>query len=472
MHLVDIRPKGVVNSASQTERYDRCQMRWALEKLFGVQTPQHPSAQLGTEVHSILEHWLKSATPPDKKTKQGHIASRMIKHLPPPGTGVTERKFYFVTDAGIAFTGYIDWSGIWDSGSGHWPTVIDHKTTGNLEYAKTELDLPNDVQALTYTVAGCLGFQVEHMQLLWNYGSTKKVQGEYETKPVRARTYLPIVTKQFSEVIDPLCAEIVWHTENPADHPSRYLRNPNACDDYGGCPHQKLGLCEFTQEERIRAAMNQPPTLAARLAGPQFAPPGNGAGGFAPPTVGFAPQGAPEQRLIPAFAPSAPVGMNFGASPHVAVPGGPGSGNTVGGSFAPPGSPMPGGFTPPTAPPQYQQPPQPQPGQQQLPYSPEMAPNPPESGMAAPQVAQGANGAPKRGRGRPKKETAQEGAQAPANAVQTSAQSALIGEQEVYLRGMLAFMAHPKWDGSPEQLHWAGSMAVNTVRLAFQQEPG
>lgn len=446
MHLVDIRPKGVVNSASQTERYDRCQFRWALEKIFGVQTPQHPSAQLGTEVHASLEQWLKHATPPDKSTKAGKIAARMVKHLPPPGIGKTERKFYFLTDAGNAFTGYIDWSGVFEG----WPTVIDHKTTGNLEFAKTELDLPNDVQALTYTVAGCLGFEVEHIQLLWNYASTKNT----DTKPVRARTYLPIVQKQFSEVIDPLCAEIVWHTENPADHPSQYRRNPNACGDFGGCPHQKLGLCEFTQEERIYAAMNQPPTLAARLSGPQFAPPGNGAGGgFAPPTGGFGPPGPPAfaanapvatSQTVPGFAP--PAGMNFGAPPPAQPP-----------------QALAGGFTPPTAPPQVQPPAQ----QQQLPYSPEVAPNPPESGMQPPQQAAAApNG--KRGRGRPKKEektALQEGA----DRDQAAAFDA-DRDQRIYIHAITAFMAHPSWNGTPEHLHWAGSLAVNTFRAAFQPQ--
>ena len=445
--LVDSRPDGDVLSASQTERFDRCKRRWGLEYIAGIRFPPHPSAQLGTDVHAVLEDWLAKGKPPNLKTKQGRIAARMIRNLPPPGTGITERRFYFTTHSGIHWTGFIDWSGIFHD----WPTVVDHKTTSNLGYAKTEQELLCDIQALTYTVAGCLGFQVDNLQLLWNYGSTK---GQFEDHPVYVRTHLPIVVEQFETVLEPMTHEMVWHRRNRTD-PMLLPANPLACEDYGGCPHQHI--CQITPEQRTEALMNAPaqPTLAARLSNmPTFAPPGGtpsniggvpphvynqppqAAPAFAPPQQGY--QAQPPQPL-PGFASPAPQGYAQPQQPPQAAPG-----------FAAPQQPpqAASAFTPPQAP-----------AQQQMAFNPETGPNAPENGA---QVPQQAGEKPKRGRPRKTETAVEQSAQ-----IATVAPPTLSVDQQIYLQGVTSFMQSHKWDGTPEALHWAGSLAVQVFRGAF-----
>jgi hypothetical protein len=450
--LFDTRPAGIVLSPSQIEKYDRCKRRWALEYIGGIRAPPHPSAKLGLAVHAILEAWLGAGVPPDATTRAGKIAARMIRNLPPPGTGAVERSFFFKTRNGIVYQGFIDWSGVFFD----WPTNVDHKTTGNLDpsrgavYAKSEVDLHNDVQALTYTVAGCMGFGVDEMQLLWNYGSTK--DKEPETRPVRTKLRLPVVIEKFERVLDPLGAEIVEQRTLAAD-PMSFPPNPAACSDHGGCPHPHI--CNLSAEERLYGIMNQPPSLAQRLAVlpqpiPGFAPPqpapqapGGFVSGRVPGTVQYPPPGQPPAP--PGFAPPqptpgfAPPAQGFAPPPQTAQ-------GAPGGFAPPPGS----AFAP--APP----------AATQGAFSPEQGPNPPESGGMPPpppppapaQVA--ATDAPKRGRGRPRKEASAEAQMSlpgvPLAPPQTS--------EAIFLRGVFAWMSNPNWNGSMEQLQWAGRTAV------------
>ncbi len=510
--LVSKRPQGVVLSPSQIDLYDRCKRRWALEHIGGLRPPPHPSAQLGTDVHSILERWLKHGTAPDVKSKAGRIAARMIRHLPPPGTVATERRFFFTTRNNLHYTGIIDWSGILDG----FAVVGDHKTTGDLQWAKTEAQLHSDVQALIYTVAGCLGFHRDEMLLQWGYGSTK--DRDPQTRAVRTKIRLPIAIEKFENVIEPLSVEIVAARTSNAD-PMSFPPTAAACNDYGGCPHRNI--CRLTEAERLEGLMTNAPTLATRLAGfpgggngfaspaPQNIPPlpgvplppGNSAmttTGFAPPVPPGAPPAPPAPPLgaavppprggfIPelpttGFAPPAPPGITFptqgGPQAGFAPPPPPGAPPAPPAPHAPPAPPQ-AGFAPfaPPPPPGPPLPPTPPQGQQALPFNPEQAPNPPESALGAAPHTPGANaaeGAPKRGRGRPRKEP---GAPADGERAEAMRQAAVgaqrveigsgAGRQALFIEGMKAFMTNARWDGTVERLVWAGEMAVAAFEKKF-----
>lgn len=468
--LVDTRPAGVILSASQIEKYDRCKRRWALEYIGGVRTPPHPSAQLGTDVHTILENWLRSAVPPDTSTKAGKIASRMISNLPPPGTGVVERQFYMVTKNGLAYTGKIDWSGIFFGA----PTAIDHKTTANLEYAKTEAQLHSDLQAITYTLAGCIGFSTDEMQLLWNYGTTKS--REPEVRPVYTKVRLPVVIDKFENVVEPLAEEITLARKRAAD-PMTFSPNPSACRDFGGCPHQSL--CNLSQQERLQALMtDQPPNLATRLAGfpgNGFSPPPQNTAVFAPPAAGLPPAPvAPNTAPVPpgvVYMPQAPQ-MGFAPPPVPQT------------TFAPPptapqAAPQPtqatyphpqnyGDFTPPQTAVQA-----PDPNQLTLSFDPDGGPNPPESGTAAAPTSPTAvaEAEPKRGRGRPRKdksaEQPQEGAAPTAPDAVAVKKKSTFDEQQFFLAGVTSMIASPVWDGTAESAREAGELVVQLGKARY-----
>jgi hypothetical protein len=429
INLVDKKPQGIVLSSSQIERYDLCKRRWGLEYIAGRRSPPHPSAQLGTDIHKQLENWLRTGTPPNKDIKAGQVATRMLRHLPPPGTGIVERDFHFTTRNGIHFTGFIDWSGIFED----WPTTIDHKSTSNLQYAKTEADLHNDTQALLYTLAGCEGFGTDSMQLFWNYGCTKGAVAE--VRAVKTRVRLAVVEEKFERIIEPVAAEMVALRISKPD-PMSLPPNPAACGAFGGCPHQNI--CNLTQNERLHGIMNaQAPTLASRMA--NF-PGANGAAKntspFAPPPAPAFTPPAPQSPQAPAFTPPAAHAQPAAPAPAFQPPQG---------GFAPPQA----GFAPPNA----------GPAQQQLGFTPETAPNPPENGQVMPPPPAEE---PKRGRGRPPKSK---------DGDVTGAVGLSPNKDEfLFTQAMLAMIGNTAFNGTPDMLFQAGEAALVAYKAKFPTE--
>ena len=201
----------VVLSASQLDLFgNQCERKWAFKYIAKLPTPQHPSAKLGSDVHTVLEYWLKHAVPPPINDpfygRAARIAARMIPHLPAPGTGQVEnRNIHLRSRWGHVYVVIIDWIGIFQG----WPTIIDHKTTGDFQYAKTQTSLHWDVQAQLYALAGFLGFGVDELLLFWDYACTKG--RDAETKPVKTRVSLPVVLEKFEQVIEPTAAQMIAH---------------------------------------------------------------------------------------------------------------------------------------------------------------------------------------------------------------------------------------------------------------------
>jgi hypothetical protein len=270
----------------------------------------------------------------------------MLTHLPPPGTGAVEKKAFFTTDRGHHYTFVIDWTGIFNQR----PTVIDHKTTSNLEYAKTEESLLTDAQGIIYSVAGFAGFQTDEVDLFWNYGTTGK---RTDTRHVKTTVHLPIISKNF-EVIEEVAAEMLLAYQNIGD-PHELPPTPGACGAFGGCPFQSR--CQLTDEERIRGIMSNEGsgiTMAERMrqqaATQAIGGGGNGVpmqavpqGGFStgdvpypssvqqpwPAPAAFNPEGGPNPpesgQSIPQAAPAAPPaegeGRRRGRGPNKAKSG-------------------------------------------------------------------------------------------------------------------------------------------------------
>ncbi len=250
--LLDKKPQGVVLSASQVNTWDLCKRRWAIEYIWKIKGPPHPSAVLGSKVHKHLERWLSVAQPPPTD-KAGMIALAMIPPLPPPGAGVVERRFYVVLPSGLLFTGFIDWSGVGPI----IPIVTDHKTSGNLEWALTAEKLHNDVQALLYALVAFVGFGCDTVGLLWNYGHTKKEAGRYVSLPVYTEISFPEVVAKFAAVIEPAAHEMIAHRNAQTD-PMSFPPQADACGAYGGCPHRGT-RCNMTEQERLHSLMNTQP---------------------------------------------------------------------------------------------------------------------------------------------------------------------------------------------------------------------
>jgi hypothetical protein len=401
--LLSTAPTGVVLSPSQIDVFDQCKRKWAFQYILKIRSPPHPSAVLGSAVHAHLEQWLKYAVPPPQDSRAGLIATKMLVNLPPPGTGAVEKKFFMETARGHNYNGIIDWTGLHLQR----PTVIDHKTTSDWRYAKSENDLHSDTQGIIYAVAGLSGFGTEEIDLFWNYGLTG---GRSDTKSVKTTVHLTLVMEKFETVIEETAAEVLAlykQRPNPLDLPP----TPSACSAYGGCPHQQR--CNLTAEERIRGIMATGQSMAERMKAQAEAAAGGGNGVHMPPQM---PQAAPVEantQIEMWTLPGAPA----------AYPG-----STPG--FVPPSEAV---------------------ATASAPY-PGVGPNPPESGILIPPPPPAEIVEAKRGRGRPPKDK-------PVKAELPTA------EQWAFMIGVQsALNSGPQ---SIEVLGQAGDLALATFRAKF-----
>ena len=479
--LLYSKPDGVVLSASQISTWDRCKRRWAFEYIWKIRTPPHPSAILGTKVHAHLEAWLRDGTAPLPRSqdpvdaKAATIAKRMIttliKHGIQPGQGAVERRFWIRSARGIYYTGFIDWSGWVLDELGNLATVTDHKTSGNIEaYGKTEADLHTDIQALLYAIVGMVGFGVDTIRLFWNYGETK---GRHPTKAVKTMVRLPVVYDRF-DIIDEEAVTLVQHRMAGTD-PRTFPGNPDACGDFGGCPHKGV-RCVLTPEEQLGGLMNTQnggvQSMADRMAAmtgqqpPQGGPPNQGfqqQQGFQPPQgVPQPPQGAPPQQQ-----------QQFASPPQVAAPAQQAYSPNTG-----PNPPETGYGQPQQAPQQQQMPPQgqqmqgqmppqgqqtqqtqwgPQPGQQQAPQGQQQLPHTQGQQQAAPTAEEPEETKGKsKGKGRPK------GAK----------NKNKLNHEEVFMIGVQGLLSNanfnPMAQEAAAQIDAAGELAVQAYRRRFE----
>ncbi len=472
--LLDSKPQGVVLSASQIGRYDDCKRWWAWEYIAKIRSPPHPSAELGSRVHTHLEAWLRDATVPFApvgsstfEQKAVSIAERMITTLTNngvlPGGGTVERRFWIQTARGHFYTGFIDWSGFVDM-----PVVTDHKTSGNLDWAKNEADLHNDIQAVLYAVAGFIGFGTDALQLFWNYGGTKD---RLPTRAVKTVVHLPVVAQKF-QVIEDVAAEMIAH-RNAGPHPLSFPPSPQSCGNYGGCPHR--GRCNLNDQEMLGGLMDNgqgQQTMADRMAAATAA-------------AGQQPQQQPVQQ--PAQQPvqqpvqtQQPVLTQAQTAPQQPPPMQPQQQQPM----QQPMQQQPMQQQPAQQPPMQQQPQQPPPMQQQqqqqqfapppvetvlpgmLPpggvpqqppqqaYAPDVAPNPPETGAQVPQQeAATAGPASKAGPGRP--------------AGSRNTKKTFTIDQQVFLTGIQGGISNPQWNGKVELLLEAGNAALEAFQTKF-----
>ena len=224
-------------SASQISTFRDCQRKWAWRKLDGLRLPPNKHAELGIEVHEILEHWGREGRPIDPETRAGKIALAGLKHLPPPGQGTQELKFKFEHE-GITYVGKIDH---YEAGF-----VLDHKTTSDLKWAKTPEQLSADEQTIIY------GFYAEGdpIDFKWVYYRTR---GAPKSKPVTLSLGRDHIAAEFDKLhtIGKQMAEIEASGARALDLPP----SMDICDKYGGCAY--VDNCALTSTQRMTSAIAQ-----------------------------------------------------------------------------------------------------------------------------------------------------------------------------------------------------------------------
>lgn len=381
-------------SASALEAFERCERRWAWDKIDGVRGPETEPMKLGTAVHKHLEDWLQSGIPPPKGTRAGDIARSGLHHLPPAGarTNLVETWFKRAHPSGVTFHGRID---LIDRRPP--PRVTDHKTTSNIaRWGKTESVLTTDLQA------GIYAWATDIRNLKWVYYQTsgersKSVEVELSEAEVEATMARAVAL-----------ALRIQHIRRSGVRTALQLApNPNACSDYNGCPH--IERCNLTTEEKVFSIMSNPTDLAAIAQNfVNDVRHKQGQGAPAPGQINPQPQGAPAAvHTLPDGSWIDQNGAMHAPPQGQFSPQGQGQPQYAPPQYAPPqGQPQ---YTPPQGQPQYtphapqaQFAPQDQP-QHAHPQNFSLPPGyqPPAGYQQA--VSEPAPSAPKRGPGRPKK---------------------------------------------------------------------
>jgi len=397
-------------SATQVDNYELCGRKWGFRWLDGIKADPNKFAQLGLDTHGPMEHWLKYGTVPTGTDKASQLAQALIPYVPPPQAvdpANVERDELIVVDD-VMFVVKVDLymplvesvqrvcahcgTFVYDTDSGttclnghggapfhevlvRRPRVYDHKTCGTFDYCVTERDIEFNAQAALYALWALIVTESRLVDVQWNYARTKgAIKVRPVLKPVDDRMIVPRMEKSVQTG-----REIKWHLKN-TKRALDIMPNPNACDEYGGCPYKER--CGITARQRIGAIMSDnfkqgaqqflqnfgngqpgtgpngqplvnPPQFVPPAGAPQFAPPA-GAPQFAPPAG--APQFAPPAGA-PQFAPPAGAPTQFSPPAGFAPQGGP----PPTPQFAPPQMPPAAApqFAPPQAAPAPQYAPQP-----------------------------------------------------------------------------------------------------------------
>lgn len=258
-------------SPSQINSYNDCPRLWWYQSVLGLETPQRASAALGEAVHAQLEAYMDKGTLPDESTEAGSIAASGISLLPEPETCWTELKMHDddihfrwppVVLSGIPVSGYIDLCDITVTP----PLVLDHKTTSDLKWAKTEEELLCDPQMILYGsfVLGACDKQdipTEEVETGHVVYLTRGARRARKTTVVLTREHLAREREKLEVTVDKM--KVLALVRSPDEVPGE----PNSCNNYGGCHFRDkcraLGLiggpqtfAEYFREAPVPAPVN------------------------------------------------------------------------------------------------------------------------------------------------------------------------------------------------------------------------
>jgi len=239
-------------SASQITTYRDCKRLWFYQSVMGLPTPQRASAALGEAVHTQLEKYLDDGTLPDESAA-GKIAKAGLSLLPKPGVVYTEvsmsgrgkdRKELAPDDdsvpipggmprlvvAGLPVNGFIDVLDI----SADKPVVLDHKTTSDLQWAKTKEDLVEDVQMVLYgsyalDVVASMGVEADVVEAGHIVYLTKGRPYAQRTTVHLTREHLASERKKIAETVEEMKETAKART------PDAVPGEASVCNKYGGC---------------------------------------------------------------------------------------------------------------------------------------------------------------------------------------------------------------------------------------------
>lgn len=211
-------------SPSQLKSYSLCPRKWYFEKVVGLTQPQSKAAADGHRIHEIIEDYLLNGNDfPDDKL--GQAAIRSLEYLPDLEDGWEVEKLLTLDNLfgeGVRFLGRVDLYS-----KDH---IIDHKTTSNLKYAKTEEQLKIDEQAILYCYATLQNhpevdkIKFSHQYILRSRPSRpREVTVEFTREELEEK--IQIMVERGSQMLSEINKEPAEVSDN----------SPGACTAFGGC---------------------------------------------------------------------------------------------------------------------------------------------------------------------------------------------------------------------------------------------
>lgn len=247
-----------VFSVSQIENFLLCPRKWAFDKIDGIEEPTSAHQQLGLDVHDILENYLKFGTWIDTDLEAGQIAVPGIvdNHVPLPKTpGMRVEEWFAIQFGSAAYRGLKDVEIIQPT---RLPMVLDHKTTKNFKWQKTEEELLTDIQSGIYAADTMYKTGAAEVLLRWVY---YKTVGKREAR----KTEVVIKHWQVDETLHRVeqTAKRMIHTLQTVSSAIEAEPNFDSCSAYGGCPHKGV-RCKVSPSGLLNSIVRQKVTEESR----------------------------------------------------------------------------------------------------------------------------------------------------------------------------------------------------------------
>lgn len=241
-------------SASQLRTFHDCARKWFFNKVLRYPDPAGPAAELGKSLHKQVEDYIREGTDPEDErawlllrnlgsidlaredlTVEGHIKFQVV-----PGHEGRE---------GPRFQGFIDLTV--PPLAQERLRIVDHKTTSDLKWAKSEHELHHDIQMVSYAhwaFARCP--DMDEVEVIHSYVQTKGVP---ETRVVKAVLTRAEVAERWAEHV-----KLIEKMEQVRllEDVRKVSVNLDACGKYGGCPHS--GACARAQLGQEVGMFNPP----------------------------------------------------------------------------------------------------------------------------------------------------------------------------------------------------------------------
>lgn len=236
-------------SASQITTFRDCPRKWYLNKIVGLQSPSTSATELGSQVHATLEAYLRGeADVIGTEDEIGEIARSGTEHLPARGdhleVELSLEEHMPLLDAPVLVKGFVD---LIDHRNDE---IIDHKTSSNKRYTKSQRELAVNVQLMMYAEAYFQRFPDKERVTLTHiyYGTKSRWSKRVSVTVTRAhvRTQWAQIKETINQMIEASCASDA----------SKVHAEYDACDKYGGCPFR--GACFSAHNQTPRGTQPSP----------------------------------------------------------------------------------------------------------------------------------------------------------------------------------------------------------------------